>query len=198
MRIAALCGGLAITLSLVGCGQGPQGEKGDPGPTGPAGPQGARSRWTAGPTWSAGVAGPRGGFELHVRKLRRRMPGRRAPPHRLLRPHTKSGLLSGRTVRVLPRARRNEQPARRRVPGNVVAPAHCAMSASTGRPVGPEEVPDRVIWAAPEAGQLAMDGRHRQGHEPELRSIGITCAATLRSDRAAMRGAPDTSRRTCR
>jgi hypothetical protein len=55
MRIAALCGGLAITLSLVGCGQGPQGEKGDPGPTGPAGPQGAR-----GPAGPPGRPGPPG------------------------------------------------------------------------------------------------------------------------------------------
>jgi hypothetical protein len=55
MRIAALCGGLAITLCLVGCGQGPQGEKGDPGPTGPAGPQGAR-----GPAGPPGPPGPPG------------------------------------------------------------------------------------------------------------------------------------------
>jgi hypothetical protein len=52
MRIAASCGGLAITLCLVGCGPGPQGEKGDPGLAGPAGPQGAQ-----GP---AGPPGPPG------------------------------------------------------------------------------------------------------------------------------------------
>jgi hypothetical protein len=58
MRIAALCGGLAITLCLVGCGQGPQGEKSDPGPAGPAGPQGAQG--PAGPQGEQGPAGPPG------------------------------------------------------------------------------------------------------------------------------------------
>jgi Collagen triple helix repeat (20 copies) len=56
MRIAALCGGLAITLCLVGCGQGPQGEKGDPGSAGPVGPQGG----PPGPQGPAGTPGPQG------------------------------------------------------------------------------------------------------------------------------------------
>jgi hypothetical protein len=89
----------------------------------------ARTRWTAGPGWVAGpawsarIARPRGAVELHVHELRRRMQERRGPPHRLLRPHTKSGRVSGRTIRVLPRARRSEQPARRRMRENVGAGA---------------------------------------------------------------------------
>jgi hypothetical protein len=61
MRIAVLCGGLAITLCLVGCGQGSQGEKGDPGPAGPAGPQGAQGpAGPPGPQGDAGAPGPQG------------------------------------------------------------------------------------------------------------------------------------------
>jgi hypothetical protein len=82
----------------------------------------ARTRRTARPAWSARVAGPRGAVELHVRELRRRMRARRGPPHCIAAPD-ESGSLSGRTVRVLPRARRSDQPALRRVRENVGARA---------------------------------------------------------------------------
>jgi hypothetical protein len=60
MRIRMLLSAMALSVCLVGCGQGPQGEKGDPGPPGPVG--------ETGPAGLQGAQGPAG--PSHVRVVR--------------------------------------------------------------------------------------------------------------------------------
>ena len=55
MRPGVFMGGIALSVFLASCGQGPPGPKGD---TGPAGPQGVKG--DAGPPGPAGAAGPQG------------------------------------------------------------------------------------------------------------------------------------------
>src|SRR5215475_15571504 len=55
MRIAGLLTAAALSLCLLGCGDGTTGSKGDAGPAGPQGEKG-----DAGPAGPAGIAGPPG------------------------------------------------------------------------------------------------------------------------------------------
>src|SRR5262249_58227919 len=55
MRIAGLLTAAALSLCLIGCGDGTPGPKGDAGPPGPAGAMG-----DAGPAGPAGMSGPPG------------------------------------------------------------------------------------------------------------------------------------------
>src|SRR5215813_14751724 len=55
MRIAGLLTAAALSLCLIGCGDGTPGPKGDAGPPGPAGAKG-----DTGPAGPAGMAGPPG------------------------------------------------------------------------------------------------------------------------------------------